>query len=387
MFPDFPDGRWLRLTALVGLFMSSVLFVLPAPSVHAATDARGVAVALGDSFVSGEAGRWLGNSRGGGPSANGTDRMCILRWWGCELRAGGVYRDGPTEGCHRSDTAAIETLTTDFERRINLACSGAIARDISRPAERGPASGLPSQADRLESVASHHRVSMVLLAIGANDIGFSDLVADCAEAWFAARPGGCRRPGGVSLSAGLASLRRQVGNAVVSVVSAMTRSGYSREEWDFVVHGYASPLPRSDGFRYPENSVRRLLPGGCPFTDADADWSDSVLVSTLNRELRRIAEARGARFLDLSHAFDGHRVCEQGSELVGSDGPSGRSAEWFRFLVPCCGLAKRESLHPNAYGQRAIGTCLDEFITKGSGGWSCRNRPGSGPGSMRLVGL
>lgn len=228
---------------------------------------------------------------------------------------------------------------------------------------------------------------MVLLAIGANDIAFSDLVADCAEAWFAARPGGCRRPGGVSLSARLGSLRRQVGIAFDSVVSAMARSGYSRGEWEFVVHGYASPLPEGRRFRYPESSARRLLPGGCPFTDADADWSDSVLVSTLNRELRRIAEAHGARFLDLSRAFDGHRVCEQGSELVGSSGPSGIDAEWFRFLVPCCGFAKRESLHPNAYGQRAIGACLDEFLARTAGSWGCRNRIGGGPGSMRLVAL
>lgn len=165
----------------------------------------------------------------------------------------------------------------------------------------------------------------------------------------------------------------------------MARAGYSRSEWEFVVHGYASPLPGRGRFRYPERSARRLLPGGCPFTDADADWANNALVSTLNLELSSMAAARGARYLDLSRAFDGHRVCEVGSELVGSDGPSGVSAEWFRFLVPCCGLEKRESLHPNAYGQRAIGACLDLFLAERAGNRGCRNRPGGGPGSMRLV--
>ena len=377
--------RWIKVWICGSI--SAILFVAPqAAAAHVpASQHPGAAVALGDSFVSGEAGRWLGNARGGGPSANGTDRFCIPRWWGCEVRPSGVYREGPTATCHRSDSAAIEVVSTPFTRRVNLACSGARARDIYLSADRGGAVGLPSQVDRLKSVAMQQRVTLVLISVGANDVGFSDLVSDCAEAWFSSRPGGCRRIGSAALADRLGFLRKQVDTALDSVVSAMDGAGYGRSDWDFVVHGYASPLPAAGQYRYPESSVRRLLPGGCPFTDADSDWADRVLVSVLNRELRRLAHDHDARFLDLAPAFDGHHVCDEGADLVDENGPSGARAEWFRFLVPCCGAEKRESLHPNAYGQRAIGSCLGLFLARRTGDWTCRNRPGLGPESMRLV--
>ena len=377
----------LCVRAFLGGLLLALLLTTLSTTDSSASGLRGngAAVALGDSFVSGEAGRWLGNARGGGASANGTDRLCIPRWWGCELRPGGVYRQGPTAACHRSDTAAVEVMAGTFTRRVNLACSGARARDIYLPAKSGPAVDLPSQADRLESVASHERVSLVLVSIGANDVGFSGLVSDCAEAWFSSRPDGCRRNGSVVLADRMTVFRRQVRAALDSVASAMAQAGYSRESWDFVVHGYASPLPPGDRYRYPQSSVRRLLPGGCPFTDSDSDWANGFLVTALNRELSRLAADHGARYLDLSRAFDGHRVCEEESELVESGGPSGSRAEWFRYLVPCCGAAQRESLHPNAYGQRAIGACLALLLREQSGDWACRSRPGFGPASMSLV--
>lgn len=379
------ETGWL-ISTICGLMLASVALI--PQSVEAGVRAEqspGAAVALGDSFVSGEAGRWLGNARGGGPSANGTDRLCIPRGWGCEAREGGVYREGPTEACHRSDTAPIEVISTPFIRRVNLACSGARARDIYLPADRGGASGLPSQVARLESVATHQRVSLVLISVGANDVGFSDLVSDCAEAWFSSRPGGCRRTGSAALTERLGLFRKQVGTALDSILSAMKRAGYSRRSWDFVVHGYASPLPSAGQYRYPETSVRRLLPGGCPFTGADSEWAGNSFVDSLNRELSKLAEDRDARFLDLARAFDGHRICEKDANLVDINGPSGNTAEWFRFLVPCCGAEKRESLHPNAYGQRAIASCLDLFLAQLDRARACRNRPGLGPGVMRLT--
>lgn len=351
----------------------------------ASTPEVGAVVALGDSFVSGEAGRWLGNARGGGASAHGTDRLCIRKWWGCQIRPGGIYRTGPTADCHRSDTAPVEILSRSFSRGINLACSGAIARDIYLSSEHGPASGLPSQADRLRAVALHQRVSLVILAIGANDVGFSDLVADCAEAWFTSRRGGCRRVGAIALARRLPIFKERVEMAIDSVTTAMKNAGYRRPSWEFIVHGYGSPVPPGRDFRYPEPSVRRLLPGGCPFTDADSDWANDDLVSTLNRNLKRLALAHGARFLDLASAFDGHRVCETGSELVSDSGPSGERAEWFRFLVPCCGGEKRESLHPNAFGQRSIATCLSLFLTRLTDTGACTSRSGLGPSAVHIA--
>ncbi len=379
-------GNGCRWTLLLCLAVSlAVISYSAVGRADSATPAVGAVVALGDSFVSGEAGRWLGNARGGGASAHGTDRLCIRKWWGCQIRPGGVYRNGPTADCHRSDTAPVEILARSFSRGVNLACSGAIARDIYLPPVHGPASGLPPQADRLRAVAAHQRVSLVILAVGANDVGFSDLVADCTEAWFKSQRGGCRRAGAIALARRLPIFKERVEMAIASVTRAMQNAGYRRSSWEFIIHGYGSPIPPGRDYRYPESSVRRLLPGGCPFTDADSDWANDDLVSTLNRNLKRLALAHGARFLDLTGAFDGHRVCETGSDLVSGSGPAGERAEWFRFLVPCCGGEKRESLHPNAYGQRSIASCLSVFLSHLHDIGACTSRPGFGPSAVRVA--
>ena len=46
----------------------------------------------------------------------------------------------------------------------------------------------------------------------------------------------------------------------------------------------------------------------------------------------------------------------------------------------------QESLHPNALGQQAIGTCLRLHFEAGPGDHRCTNTPGSGPEAMILSG-
>lgn len=377
---------------LVAVALASAVFALEASTALSADPAgstrasgQGVAVALGDSFVSGEGARWLGNAApGGGPSSWGTDRLCLLRWWGCQPRPGGVYRGGPTAACHRSDVASIEVATLGVGRRYNLACSGARAADVYRRATGGPAESLPSQVERLAAIARSRHISVVLISVGANDLGFSSIVRACAKAWFSGDRGGCRAFGNETLSENLPGMRRRLRNALAAVVSTMEEAGQPRGRWQFVVQGYSSPLPSPGNFRYPQESTRRLSPGGCPFTDADVSWTNGTMMDALDRELSGAAALYGARFLGLSGAFDGHRVCDRRARLAREGGPSGSGSEWFRFLVPCCGGLARESLHPNAFGHRAMGACLALFIQAGSGNWDCRPRADSGPSVMRL---
>ncbi|WP_440556060.1 hypothetical protein ACSP97_00755 [Streptomyces sp. SCPE 10] len=44
----------------------------------------------------------------------------------------------------------------------------------------------------------------------------------------------------------------------------------------------------------------------------------------------------------------------------------------------------QESLHPNYYGQRALGTCLGLQLDRAPGRYACTNTPGTGPADMRL---
>jgi hypothetical protein len=91
--------------------------------------------------------------------------------------------------------------------------------------------------------------------------------------------------------------------------------------------------------------------------------------------MRNAASAASAEFLDLRHALDGHQLCDRRSRRAGPEGPSPGSAEWVRRLAFVQG-SSRESLHPNAYGQRAIGACIGLFYLSPRGDYACHATPG-----------
>ena len=76
------------------------------------------------------------------------------------------------------------------------------------------------------------------------------------------------------------------------------------------------------------------------------------------------------------------------SARCGSSGPNSAVHEWVRWVnTGCCQGDAQESLHPNAFGQRALGKCVELMYAKTSGNWSCRNTPGSGYTAMTLVSI
>jgi hypothetical protein len=99
--------------------------------------------------------------------------------------------------------------------------------------------------------------------------------------------------------------------------------------------------------------------------------------------MRWAAAAAGSEFLDLQHALDGHQLCDSRARRVGPEGPDPASAEWVRRLGFAPG-SMRESLHPNAYGQRAIGACIGLHFEQPVGDHVCRATPGRGYDAMRL---
>ena len=68
-------------------------------------------VALGDSFISGEGGRWLGNGSESFGTRSGTDRAAFAcdGWGRCDYDPGRVYGASEENGCHRSDLAPIRS--------------------------------------------------------------------------------------------------------------------------------------------------------------------------------------------------------------------------------------------------------------------------------------
>jgi hypothetical protein len=147
-----------------------------------------------------------------------------------------------------------------------------------------------------------------------------------------------------------------------------------------VLQSYPSPIPRSSEFRYSESGWDRTLVGGCPFWDVDADWARDSLVPQISSELAAVAASKSVEFLDLSNQLEDREVCS-----VHTSHGTGSNAEWARFLVT--GLTQgdsQESMHPNAYGQQATGTCLGLLYTAAEGDYTCTNIAGASADTMLL---
>src|SRR3954447_23447722 len=113
----------LRLVLMVALATGLLV-----PSWAAASPGSGptAVVTLGDSYISGEAGRWEGNSVSPVPGNDGTDRG-----------AASYVGNSGADGCHRSDVAEVLSAELPVAERVNLACSGAVTASIFRASRGG----------------------------------------------------------------------------------------------------------------------------------------------------------------------------------------------------------------------------------------------------------
>ena len=109
---------------VAALAVTVTVAALAVPAAHAAPPSGdGWVVSMGDSYISGEAGRWAGNSSD--PAQ--TDALGDAAY----LDAG---RSESTVGCHRSSTAEIRIGQA---QALNLACSGAKTARLAARGRRG----------------------------------------------------------------------------------------------------------------------------------------------------------------------------------------------------------------------------------------------------------
>lgn len=356
-----------------------------AASAAGASPARPTAVVtLGDSYISGEAGRWEGNSSSDFGDRRGTDRAAYRNRWGFWLYSQArVYGDSAS-GCHRSDLAPVLSSGIEVDVAVNLACSGASTINLVRSANGGHGlKGEPSQADQLAAIAPDLDIEMVVVSIGGNDLGFGQIILDCALAyalsssWWSQT---CHDAEQRRVDRRMTDAMDGVGGALAEVRAALAEAGHQPDDYRLVLLSYPSPVPSGDEFRYGQGSFGRTFVGACPFWNSDATWARDSFVPQLSANLAEVAAASGAEFLDLQDALEGREACAEG--VTHGDGAS---AEWARFLST--GLFQgeaQESLHPNAFGQQAIGECLRLHHVAGPGNHRCTNTPGSGPEAMVL---
>ncbi|MEV8098405.1 GDSL-type esterase/lipase family protein [Kitasatospora sp. NPDC085879] len=341
-------------------------------------------VSMGDSYISGEAGRWDGNSDTASGSRDGTDRA----WTGSGYDPARVYGSTYTSGCDRSDSAEVRSAAGVAQTQINLACSGATTANVFRAANGGQSfKGETPQADQLAAVAAQNTVKLITLSVGGNDLGFADVISTCVqdyEIWWSY----CHDDQQTAVDAKMNAAMAGVGKAVDEVRAVMSAAGYTASSYRIVLQSYPSPIPRSSENRYPESGWSRTNTGGCPFWNLDADWARDSLVPQISDRLAAVAAAKGVQFLDLRDLLQGREVCSTATRLaVPGTPPSATTSEWARFLdmgTTTQGTLQ-ESFHPNHYAQLALGRCLTLLNGQPTGNWSCRNTAGRDASGMYLT--
>ncbi|WP_250399269.1 GDSL-type esterase/lipase family protein [Streptomyces cellostaticus] len=385
MVPTFRLRPWRPAAAFVTAFLTVTgLLAAGAGPAHASPGGGPVAVvSMGDSYISGEAGRWRGNSNTQTGSRSGTDRAYTAGRYDPALVYGNTY----SSGCDRSDSAEVNSITGIGDVQVNLACSGATTANVFRSARGGqPLKGEAPQADQLAKVAANDRVKLITLSIGGNDLGFADVIATCAEdyiVWYSY----CHDDQQRAVAGRMGAAMTGVTKSIEEIRAVMSAAGYSTADYRIVLQSAPSPIPRSSENRYSQSGWTRVTTGGCPFWNADADWARDTFVPEFSARLKAVAKAEQVQFLDLQDMLQGREVCSKTSRLATpGQGPSAATSEWARFLVSGAlqGTAQ-ESFHPNYYAQRALGSCLTLIYAQASGNYACHNTPGRDATGMYLT--
>jgi hypothetical protein len=374
------NARRLGVLALV-----AVLGMLALQARAAQADGPGVGApwvaSVGDSYISGEAGRWAGNSN---QSSSWIDALGST-----------AYYDNATNsaeqisGCHRSKSA--EVYIGGGVNGVTLACSGATTSTSDgssfKPGLDFYSNGSKQgQALALQGFAAGHNVKMVSLSIGGNNFNFASVVQTCVQDWLLSPSWWkdyCNDDSSVTANftaANIAAQTAAVKQAILNVRQAMANAGYADSSYGIVVQDYMSPIPTGSGFRYGESGYTRQNTGGCGFWNADANWANSYALPTINNAVKNAAAQTGlgnVRILELQSAFNGRRLCENTVGLLEEKGLTSWTqagavdkSEWInqiRTVSTVFGPYQvQESLHPNYWGQLALRNCVRQAYNGGS---------------------
>jgi hypothetical protein len=398
------SGLFAGLLSLVSL---GLVVVTAAPS---SADGPGVGtpwvVSLGDSYISGEAGRWAGSSN---TSSSYADAL-----------GSSAYYDNATHTaetinrCHRS--GAAEVYIGGGVNGLNLACSGAKTGSFTdgdgnwKPGLDFYNSGSQQgQALMLQNFAATHNVKMVSVSIGGNNFTFAGIVTQCvadflsSPSWW---PDYCKDDSVVTNAmsgSNVATQRANIKNALINVRTAMRNAGYADGSWSLLLQNYESPIPNGSGFRYSQSGYTRQSTGGCGFWNADADFANGTLLPTINNAVFGAAGDSGltnVKLLNVSTAFNGRRLCENTVGLYEEKGLTSWTqagavdqTEWvnqIRTVSTCCSSSPyyiQESLHPNYWGQLALRSCVRQAYNGGAvrGGTCTRSANGLLQGEPRMT--
>jgi hypothetical protein len=337
---------------------------------------------LGDSYISGEAGRWAGNTN---ESSSWIDALGETAYFDNSGHTAELIA-----GCHRSQSA--EVYIGGGVSGENLACSGAKTSSFKSGEDFKPgldfynAEGHEGQALMLQNFAKTHNVKMVGVSIGGNNFNFASIVQTCVEDFlfsFEFDPSYCHEEKSVTenFTAGNVSTQKTaIKGAINNVATAMTNAGYKSSQYTILVQDYPSPIPNGSGFRYSQSGFKRQTTGGCGFWNEDANYANATMLPTIDKAVFAAAEETGltnVKTMQLSEAFNGRRLCEKGVGLLEEEGLKSwtgaeavNKTEWINQIRTVSALTPpyelQEDLHPNYWAQLALRNCVTQAYNSGT---------------------
>jgi lysophospholipase L1-like esterase len=225
---------------------------------------------------------------------------------------------GLPAGCLRSNRnfPSLVAERGGVPRFTDVSCSGATTEDLFAPQVTALGTN-PAQLDALTEDTEG-----VTLTIGGNDIGFAEIVAECAVR-SPQRPAGaaCRD---AYTAGGEDELRRRIDATAPEVAAALAAISERAPDARVLLVGYPAILPDSGPGCFP------LV----PFSPGDVEYLRETQ-QALNAMLEEQADAAGADFVDTYDRFVGHDVCQR------------PGVRWIEGLTPTSPAAP---VHPNAQG-------------------------------------
>ncbi|MFC8620436.1 hypothetical protein ACFT9M_29005 [Micromonospora purpureochromogenes] len=386
---------------------------LPAPAAAALPTA---AVALGDSFISGE---------GAGAYSPVVDVTGVAQPF-----PGWSAPNSNAYFCHRSPNASLHQADLPgIQARFNLACSGGQPYDIAAAsASRAKGRQVAAQLDQLRAVGQTHDIDLVLVGLGSNNSSFTfgsvaekcanRFIADAWTGWweFWAYLGGPveQEPcddADLATAAQFSAATAETAAAVRQILTTLDQIDADGQH-RIVFQDYTNPLPPelaqvywSEDDRDDTRDKFRALgaeryAAGCPIHRASLapghrfSQGLGTLVNSVRTTLAGEFPAADLVYLNVQRAFDGARLCEQAGSPTGTlatpirlqDGPSGvvvTSLSGYdkldiQRIANACGTyfqTCQESWHPNAAGHKVLGRCLTGAAATASRAVSCVRAP------------
>jgi hypothetical protein len=355
-----------------------------ATPVHAEGPGSGTptTVSVGDSFISGEAGRWAGNTN---ESSSKIDALGPTAYYDNSTDTGELI-----EGCHRSKSA--EVYIGGGVNGENLACSGAKTSSFTEEGLFKPgidfynSAGHEGQALMLQHYAAEHNVKLVALSIGGNNFNFASIVQTCVEDFLESTffdDFYCSEESSVTnnfSSSNVSKVKGEIEGAIKNIATAMTNAGYSSSQYTILVQDYPSPIPNGSEFRYSQSGYTRQTTGGCGLWNKDANYANATMLPTIDSTVFGAASGVGlsnVKTMELGSAFNSHRLCDKGVGLLEEEGLSSWKAaeavnksEWFNQIRTVTGLFPpyelQEDIHPNYWAQLGLRNCLTQAYNAGT---------------------